>query len=58
MNFPQNSLDADLNLNLKIASSKDSITQDILKLNDTNKMTIKFNKETKSSEDKKKHLKI
>ena len=58
MNFPQNSLDVDLKLNLKIASFKDNISQDILKSIPSNQMTINLTKESNSSQVKKNLINI
>ena len=50
MNFPKNSSDIDYNFQLKISSSKNSITQDILKSIPSNQITINFSKDSNSSE--------
>ena len=50
MNFQKNSSDIDYNFQLKISSSKNSITQDLLKNIPSNQITINFSKDSNSSE--------
>ena len=53
MNFPKNSSDFDYNFQPKLSSSKNSITQDILKSIPSNQITINFSKDSNSSQTKK-----
>ena len=50
MNFAKNSSDIDYNFQLKKSSSKNSITQDLLKSIPSNQITINFSKDSNSSE--------
>ena len=50
MNFQNNSSDIDYNFQLKISSSKNSITQDLLKNIPSNQITINFSIDSNSSE--------
>ena len=53
MNFPKNSSEFDYNFQPKLSSSKNSITQDILKSIPSNQITINFSKDSNSSQTKK-----
>ena len=57
MNFLKNSSEFDYNFQPKLSSSKNSITQDILKSIPSNQITINFSKDSNSSQTKKKSKK-